>query len=328
MSMQSFLDPLLKQYGQVPIVVPEGFKQLKEPLAGALYVSRQGYVYSAPSKTVLWLKLAGLALSIPLLGIAKKCVALFKQCFGCAVPQKGFHDLKHVFHLSGIAWKGLLGGCGKPLAERAEEYALAELDYNYSDRGAIFMEHRSMRLEREKYSAICMQPLFHINHCKIASKIRPRIESLEKSIADLKQELQARKNKSDTSLRTSFINFVVGNERPYKTWSLRDINKLLSDSEAELAKLKKQGEISERCHQYAYKAIYSQQCCPKAAQCTEDNFVTTQADVKFCGERCYRQQRICGILYKIDCCFTRCWALDCLCCFCCLWPEGRTWCML
>jgi len=104
-----------------------------------------------------------------------------------------------------------------------------------------------------------------------------------------------------------------------------ELNVLKSQSncnKAQISSKEQQIEVSKRCHKYAVQAIINQQSCFSTGL---RNLGAQETDeVECCNIMCYRSQKICGLLYKIDCCASRCWAIDCICCFCCFWPEGRT----
>lgn len=322
--MSDFLAPALRYPGFTQVEIPPAFSYNKHKLTGTLYLSRQGYVFSFTSKVTIWLKFLGIAIGLPIIAIAAKCNQLFNCCW--KGPKKGLHDLKHSFNLVDIAWKAVIGTGRNNLMNRVEEFALAELDYNHNDRMQALELRRSDRFEKGVYMARCMQPLMHKDQYTVCSRTRKKIEELEKQYTDLSKEYEY--NDRNDSWSTVLYKSVMTEERPYREWSKATIQKTMQENRAQVKTLQDKLQKAERCNKCAFKAIYDQQCCIGAMDSFEDNFVTTEADVKCCGERCYRQQRICGIVYKIDCCATRCWAIDCLCCFCCFWPAGRQACVL
>lgn len=81
-------------------------------------------------------------------------------------------------------------------------------------------------------------------------------------------------------------------------------------------------DVAQRCKKYATNAILYQRGCVTGAY--EDMCVETQHEIEGVGVMCYKQQKVCGLIYKIDCCALRCWAAKLGCCFCCLWPAGTT----
>ena len=85
-------------------------------------------------------------------------------------------------------------------------------------------------------------------------------------------------------------------------------------------------ELAQRCNKYAVKAILNQNGC-LTRKITEMT-VETQREIECCDIMCYKQQKVCGLLYKIDCCALRCWAADLGCFFCCFWPAGNTGCII
>lgn len=81
-------------------------------------------------------------------------------------------------------------------------------------------------------------------------------------------------------------------------------------------------DVAQRCKKYAVNAILHQQGC--ATMACKEMSVETQHEIECCDVMCYKQQKVCGLIYKIDCCALRCWAADLGCFFCCFWPAGTT----
>lgn len=75
-------------------------------------------------------------------------------------------------------------------------------------------------------------------------------------------------------------------------------------------------EEFEKCDRYVRATIADQQ--PKMPW-----FRSDVEECTVCSFPCYRAERNCGCIYKIDCCAQRCYAIDLLCCFLCFWPEGE-----
>lgn len=323
--MADFLAQLdyLNGPGAFEVQIPAGTNGLKNGLSGTLEVSREGYVYSASSKAVVWLKFLGLGVYLPIKGTVSKCVEIASKCFGCAVPEKGYHDLKHILNLAKIAWKGVLDWDHYSLMERVEEYALSELDYNNSDRASEMSISRSQRFTQGFYVAKCMQPLFHRDQFHSVRTLNGKIEALDQHKKQL-AEMLAKKRAQTEGLGFRKILSYLPSSNPYKDWSIFKIQRTLQEIDEQNNALKEQREASKKCEKYALKSIFKQQYCQHAV----DALVDTQAEVSCCGERCFRQQRICGLLYKIDCCATRCWALDCFCCMCCIWPDAQSVCVI
>src|SRR5262249_931680 len=149
-----------------------------------------------------------------------------------------------------------------------------------------------------------------------------KIEALKQKKEGMEEELRRRTN------GIPFLNKLILAPTAYESW---ETAKLIErrDSCAELIEQQeKLLERSKRCYRYATQALLSQQsCAPKKAKVSAS--VINKEDELTCdGKPCFRQERICGCIYKIDCCATRCWAVDCLCCFCCFWPDARACCII
>lgn len=71
-----------------------------------------------------------------------------------------------------------------------------------------------------------------------------------------------------------------------------------------------------RCDKYVQQNLLQQK--PRLPWCRPNT-----VEWSCCGIPCFRAEQHCSCLYKVDCCLQRCYAIDCLCCFCCIWPEGR-----
>ena len=100
-------------------------------------------------------------LLLPAAGVASAIARIAQNLFGYETPKKELHDLKHTFHLAGIAWKAVIGWEGASLIKRIEEFSLAEIDYNNIDRMAELEKPRSERFRDGLYIAKCMNPFFH-----------------------------------------------------------------------------------------------------------------------------------------------------------------------
>lgn len=323
--MSDFLAPALRYSGTTQITIPEGYEGTNRNMTGVLYMSKDGFVFSASYKFIIWLKFLGLAIGLPFVAIAVKCNQLCNP-FLKTYPKKGMHDLKHSFRLANIAWKAVTGTGKNNLMKRMEEFALAELDYNHKDRIQALNMRRSERFSKGVYAAMCMQPFMHKSQYIPFSTTKQQIAQLDAKYALLNAEWH--RQESGDSWSTFLHRTVLSSDRPYKDWSKDKIKAEMDKVQNEAAALRAQLRKAERCNRLALAVISDQQCCHDPVGALEDQFVTTDADVKCGGKRCYRQQRVCGIIYKIDCCATRCWAIDCLCCFCCIWPDGRQACVL
>jgi len=304
------------------LTVP-GISELQKEMTGTLQMSSNGYVFSVPKKSVTWFKFLGLATYLPIYALIAKSYQLACQCFGSPIPNKGYQDIKHAFHLASIAWKAVIGWEKHSLLDRVEQFALAEIDYNNANRYAELDKKRSDRLLTGFYTAKCMQPEFHKSQYTPPSPLRKRIDELNKKKEELDTALKniLTPHPKGWSLLPAIQDYLANN--PYSKWETNQIIDQQEHTESLLSTLNKQLQTTERCEKYATRAILNQQCCPHAIKKASDAIIQTEADVKCCGSTCYKQQRICGVLVKIDCCATRFWALDCFCCVCCFWPDAR-----
>src|SRR5262249_3227248 len=150
------------------------------------------------------------------------------------------------------------------------------------------------------YVARCMQPLLHRD--QVLPPLQQQIDSLKKQITDLSYELSQRSPQN--GYLPGFMGYLYS--RPYKEVDESEIRKMLTAAKDERAKKQAQQLYAQRVNRYAANAIMNQAGYLK--QALRDTVVETQAEVK-CGDfTCYKQEKICGLLYKIDCCFLRCWA--------------------
>lgn len=333
--MTSFLDQV--NWHNTPSVVnvsvPKEITGIDEELIGQLRISDKGFVYTERSKAAVWIRFFGLAFYLPLKGLAAKCDAIFKRIITHeAVPQKGYHDLDHVGKLASIAWKGMVGWGKNSLHERLEEFALAELDYNNRDRQDEIEKPRSKKFSEGMYVARCMQPLFEVSQYTSPLKLTYKIEEMEQKISLLQEARANLKLKDQPKKEPGFFDKYFTSAKEPKDYPFSHLNNQQISQEIQacyesIEKMEKQQKLAKRCEKYALHSILSQQYCLGAKAKFRDTFVETQADVECCGITCYRQQKICGIIYKVDCCATTCWAIDCFCCKCCLWPDAG-WCVI
>lgn len=304
------------QFQRLCVEVDKKQYGLSANVVGTLQLSPKGFVYADAPKPVLWIKFLGLATSLSFSGVFTKCKHIANAIFDRPVTAEASNALKHRFHLASIAGKAIVGKGDKPIMKRVEQFALAELNFNCRS-GSVIEElnlPRSERFASGNYVARCMQPLLHRD--QVLPPLQQQIDSLNKQIADLSYELSQR------SPQNGFLPGIMGRyiySRPYKEVDLPKIRKMLDVAKSERAKKQAQQICAQRVNRYAANAIMNQAGYLK--QALRDTVVETQADVK-CGEfTCYKQEKICGLLYKIDCCFLRCWAVDCGCCKCCLSPD-------
>ncbi|MBA2727038.1 MAG: hypothetical protein H0U49_02555 [Parachlamydiaceae bacterium] len=183
---------------------------------------------------------------------------------------------------------------------------------------------RSKRFKSGNYYATCMQPLFHKSQLvchsdKIASLSidKNRFQSLKETRIGYKEGNVFTKIVCFISLFFDPLANIADKSLDLK---LKEINKAIKSCEKDKKKYK---FSADKCSKYAIRAILDQNCCDFKHQC-----VKTEADVKCCAVQLYKSERICGCLHKIDCCAQRCWAMNCLGCICCIWPAGRTYCVI
>lgn len=363
--MASFLAIPL-QPSNFKVVLPTEVTGLQNVVSGTLTLSRRGYIYSTQSDSVLSFKLFALILYLPLKAVICKCSQIAKSIFGYTTPQKGYHDFNHIFHLVSIASKGLSGMT--VFKESIEEFALAELAYNSpSGIAETSLAPRSKRFYEGVYAATCLQPLFHKDEyqpVKIGSlsKIDFQIcdnekkqifnnsqkqkilTAMERAGEEVEEKIKGERrfcrrmyslfSQRMTSLffQNEFLNIDPKKLEEELTTVNQNQSQLLEQHsilKKEFGSLEerrqKQHLIKERCQKYALTAILNQECISPR---TCDGVIETTADFTCCGYTLYREQKICGLLHKIDCCGSRCWAINCLCCVCCIFPEGRSVCCL
>ena len=290
--------------GLIGITVPENRCGQNKPISGQLYLSQQEYFYAGVSKPVIWLKFAGLTIILPFMVCAHKCHQLFKCCFGKQVSAKGLHDLSHAKKLYSIAFKAVIGWGKDSLFESVEKFALAELDYNNGNRSDELDKPRSQRFKQGYYVARCMQPLFHKKALDHTQTLRTRIEHLSVCKDQMEDSLR-RKRKLQENASTY----------PYAEFSKEQLVAGLEEVNSQLKAAKQFFEASERCQKYAVQAILSQQSY------ISDSYIKSSVREEKIG---YKHDKYCGCIYKVDCCAVRCWAIDCFCCMCCIFPEGRS----
>lgn len=302
--------------GTLEIHVPSEQTGLQESIHGTLKISPEGFVYSLSSKPVLWLKFLGLSAYLSFWSTTLACKIASQKFFGQKIAKNDIIEARHLYNLATIAEKALLGSGHKTLYDRVEQFALAEIDFNNPSREDEMRRARSIRLTHGLYIARCLQPLFHKEQWVNPTVLATQIDNLQKEKDNLIQaRIQSKTSKPAYEL-LGFISFSTSNLDPY------EIEERLATVNAQLDGKKNQLHMSERCHKYATAAILSQQWC--ITQACKNTTVETQVEVECCNMMCYKQQKICGILYKIDCLAMRCWALHFQCCLCCLWPIGRS----
>lgn len=305
---------------KVNVHVPREFTGLSESVQGTLDVSDQGYVYALSSRPVLWLKFLGLATYLSISGLVAKCKLLAKAILQKPIGEKEIQDLDHIFHLAAIAGKAVISKGGCPLKARVEQFAMAEIDYNNSSRSEEMSILRSIRLTNGAYVAKCMQPLFHSEQVPVPRiRLKEEIQNLESEQQGLIHEKQERPSRSNSWELGNFLSWV---RNPYAKLSEKEIEERLITIEIQLVQKKKLLDVADRCSKYAALAILKQQGCLNQAM--KNAFVDQNQEGECCGVVWYKQQRICGLLYQIECCAQRCWAVNCGCCCCVIAPECQT----
>lgn len=318
--MSNFLDPIYFKKGPADCALSVPSNEYKN-LKGVLHLSKNGYVYSAPSKSVVWIKFLALGIYLPLRGMMVKCIDIASRCFGGRGNNK--NEVSQALHLTRIAWKAVLGPSA--LLERVEDFAMAEIDFNHSNRNSALALKRSTRFSEGRYMAPCMQPLFHQSEAIPASLLQKKIDAIKTKKEAVDREIAFRyASKGQKIMMTIFTNRDPEFQK-LEDATLANVSKNCTNA---IQKQENLLERSKRCSRYAAQAILNQNCCPTTNAVIKKHTVTTGPEITCCGETCFKQERYCGIVYKIDCCFTRCWAIDCLCCFCCFWPDGRSACIL
>lgn len=322
-----------KGYGEINISIPRGCydidknnapTQLHNDINGKLHVSAKGFVYNLGNRNQIWFKFLVLGTYLGLKGAAVACAEVIKNLFNSdersPAVKDGHFESKHLFHLSDIAWKAVVNSDQKAQFASIEKFALSEIKHHHSTPSDAMNLTRSKRFQRGNYYATCMQPLFH------KSQLVPQSAKLTSLSID-KERFQYLKNAKagfrDGYLFTKIICAVSLFFDPLADIKddelearLNVIDSMIKECSAEEKKYK---YSAEKCSKYAIRAILDQNHCTFKQQ-----FVKTEADVKCCGAQLYKSERICGCIYKIDCCAQRCWAMNLLGCFCCFWPAART----
>lgn len=312
---------------QIKVHVPREQTGLQESVQGTLDISSNGFVYALPSKRVTWLKFLGLTTYLSFTGAALKCKHIANRIFHKPIDEKEVKDLKHIFKLATISGDAVIGKYGMSMNERVEQFALTEIEYNAfqrfgNDNSRTEMEmdiSRSVRLTSGVYVAKCMQPLFHVDQSKHPPGLSENLQILRSQRHALNDELNRRANRN---IALDFLSFLGLTEGSFPNLTDNQIRTRIQDLDDSILTKEKVLQSSQRCNKYAAIAILNQQGC--LTQSVKEALITETEEVECCGIMCYRQQKICGLLYKIECCATRCWAINCLCCTCCLWPEGRS----
>lgn len=331
--MSAFLENVnFKHSGIVNVAVPKEVSTLHYEAYGQLYVSQKGFVYNPMSKGVTWLKFLGIGLALPFVGIASKIRELAHRCFGKAVESKGYHDFNHVGKLLGIAWKAVVGCGERTIREDAEKFALAEVDYNNpraingrdpnKNRIVELDKLRSVRLKTGVYFARCMHPLFHESQYISPRKARNSLEEAKEMRNQLLTSLETKKKMAaNPDWFSSLVNQVSNILDPFNHLSKGQVQLELLAVKNKILTLEIMIDRADKCEKYALQTILSQQTiCDGATE--------TVAECGCCNFTCYKHQRICGLVHKVDICGTRCWAIDCFCCMCCVWPASTQVCVI
>lgn len=327
--------------GPITIVVPKEMAQTNNDIRGTLHLSSKGYVYSPGSRRLVWWKFTALCVYLPLHQLTCTISQVFRSVFSDADPRGLKEYSRHLASLKEIAWRALAADNQDDLISFVEEFAFAELKYNCSSVGGKpsnvgqeLAKKRSERLASGSYIAPCMQPLFHKNEYIEGSA--SRLNALEQDIASLESDLRlvsAAAGKNETSpavgfgLWQSISNIFDTNPYSKKSESeLQSLRQFFEWQRAAKMALLKEAKIkhlkSEQCEKYARIAVLAQM---GMLGHIKDATVVTR-EVTCCGSVCYRDDQVCGILHRIECCASRCWALDCFCYFCCIWPEAGVAC--
>jgi hypothetical protein len=321
-----------KGYGEINISIPRGCydidknhapHQLHNDITGKLQVSAKGFVYNLGNRNQIWFKFLVLGTYLGLKGAAVACAEVIKNLFNSDERSPAVKDRhagsSHLFRLSDIAWKAVVNSDQKAQFASIEKFALAEIKYNHPTPSDAMNMNRSKRFQKGSYYARCMQPLFH------KSQLVPQRDKLE-SLLNEKDRFQSLKN-AQVGLREGHIltkiicaisllfDPLAGMREDEVDSKLNVIDTMIKESSKEQKNYK---YSADKCSKYAIRAILDQNHYTFKQQC-----VKTEADVKCCGTQLYKAERICGCVYKVDCCAQRCWAMDCLGCFCCFWPAAR-----
>jgi hypothetical protein len=307
---------------------PDEVEGLHEEITGKLDLSASGYVYNIPSKSVVWWKFLGLSIYLPIKATLEKCQEFAARRLGEAPNHKRAAEIRHLSKLAEIASKAVFKAGGQSLLERVEEFALAELDHKYGNRKVIMDQHRSTRLRGGNFEAPCMQPLFHKSQYVERMPLKEEMVELIKEKEDLDAVLYYRQNNNSSIFHTVSALFSTYTN-PFSEWETEKILAELTYVEGRIQAVQKLLDKAQNCQRYALKAIIGQQsCCSNTNATLKDVLVKTEAEIRCGDDVCYRKQKICGIIDKIECCGTKCWAIDCFCCSCCIWPDARSWCLV
>lgn len=315
--------------------VPREISGFDREVEGRLYLSQTGYIHAAQARPVLRIKLLGLAVSLPIRAIVNKIIKTVRFLFGAEITSRGAYDFSHMLRLSGIAWKGVVGW-KKTLAERASQFALAELDSNFEDRAEGMSESRSERLKNGYYAAPCLHPICKQEDYSRSSGIDLKNLRLQNKLGGLIGERKYRQKTRGTLLQRLSA---MGMERIESYTEMDD--EALSERITRIERLIEQNnQLSGRVKKYADIAVVRQQGCLRikaaasrafkaSSETISSALVEETAKVDCCGTTCYREKRICCCVYQIECCedFT-CWAIDCICCMLCFSPATGDCCLV
>lgn len=271
-------------------------------VSGKLELARSGFLYSTSSKSTVWLKFAVLSLGLPVYAIFAAIGNLFVG------KARGAHDLNHMKRLSNIAWKAVTGK-KSDLISRVEEFSITELMYNGHLEDEL-AKSRSQRFSEGFYIAKCMQPLFHN---RVYNRANEEQLTLDRRIEETKQEISLIQGAIE--FPSPMVSLFFPN--PHRGRDLTLLEQDLERAQAQLSQMRSVETEAKRCERYAVSAILAQRGL--AGRIADAS--TKVEEVDCCGTVCYRHTQLCGIFHKVECCAISCFAIDCLCCLCCISPD-------
>jgi hypothetical protein len=322
--MTDFLKPLYLYSGNVQLAIPANETPLNRNIWGSLYVSESGNVYAPISKPVTWIKFLGLSLSLPFVCAARKCQELYEGLFNPHTVDPSRYHSSQLLHLTQIAWKAVTGITS--LNEGMENFSNAEIDYHQGTDASYLDHSRAHRFNKGHYIAICMQPLFHKAQYHPTHLLKDDIAALNKKGAYLEAVMQHKDPSRPSEWLKATINSVTMSRNPYRDFSFYEAADERERVRVSLADKEYLLNLALQCKKYAVRVITDQQPCFYLSSSDQGNCCEVQGEATCFDQRIWRQEKICGICYKIDCCATRCWAMNCCGFFCCIWPAANTHC--
>jgi hypothetical protein len=315
--------------GPITVNVPKQEAGTNNDVRGVLHLQASGYLYSPGKRTTVWWNFLALCFYTSAHVIALRISHLFGRVFLLEDRQRIKRSLEHMSCLRALAWKAVAAGDQDDLINHVEAFAMAELRFNNPDIGKELAKSRSMRFQEGIYLARCMQPLFHKADYLKGSPVQATV--LEAELKKLQEKQGLIQDALDCQSDHTFSRWwstakSLLSSNPYKELDALQLAAAHQDSKVLETQFTSKLRInqnyrkqSELCSKYAKMAVLAQMGLMGRIK---DLTVTTQ-EWKCFDLTVLRHDQICGILHRVECCATACWALDCYCCYCCVWPDAQ-----